>query len=110
MRAQVGANVRVGPRFLEEVRTLARLRHSSIVRVARVFEAAFDCVHGYGLRRRSALREMAEEARSSANARCHRPLLLDALQMTHAENFLHRDIAPDKNIKRTDGSPAPWPR
>jgi hypothetical protein len=31
--------------------------------------------------------------------------LLDALQMMHAENFLHRDIAPDNIIVRADGSP-----
>jgi hypothetical protein len=31
--------------------------------------------------------------------------LLDALQMMHAENFLHRDIAPDNIIIRADGSP-----
>src|SRR5436189_2916305 len=31
--------------------------------------------------------------------------LLDALEMMHAENFLHRDIAPDNIIIRTDGSP-----
>src|SRR5436189_1057119 len=31
--------------------------------------------------------------------------LLDALEMMHAENFLHRDIAPDNIIIRADGSP-----
>ena len=31
--------------------------------------------------------------------------LLDALQMMHAANFLHRDIAPDNIIVRTDGTP-----
>ena len=31
--------------------------------------------------------------------------LLDALQMMHAENFLHRDIAPDNIIIRPDGTP-----
>src|SRR5262249_11570987 len=31
--------------------------------------------------------------------------LLDALQMLHAENFLHRDIAHDNIIVRADGSP-----
>src|SRR5436189_3491766 len=31
--------------------------------------------------------------------------LLDALEMMHAENFLHRDIAPDNIIVRTDGTP-----
>ena len=31
--------------------------------------------------------------------------LLDALEMMHAENFLHRDIAPDNIIVRADGTP-----
>jgi hypothetical protein len=31
--------------------------------------------------------------------------LLDALEMMHAKNFLHRDIAPDNIIVRADGSP-----
>jgi len=31
--------------------------------------------------------------------------LLDALEMMHAENFLHRDIAPDNIIIRADGRP-----
>jgi protein kinase-like protein len=31
--------------------------------------------------------------------------LLDALEMMHAVNFLHRDIAPDNIIIRPDGSP-----
>ena len=31
--------------------------------------------------------------------------MLDALQVMHAENFLHRDIAPDNIIVRADGTP-----
>jgi serine/threonine protein kinase len=31
--------------------------------------------------------------------------LLDALEMMHAQNFLHRDIAPDNIIVRADGTP-----
>ena len=31
--------------------------------------------------------------------------LLDALEMMHAESFLHRDIAPDNIIVRADGTP-----
>ena len=31
--------------------------------------------------------------------------LLDALQMMHAADFLHRDIAPDNIIVRADGTP-----
>jgi len=31
--------------------------------------------------------------------------LLEALQMLHAADFLHRDIAPDNIIVRADGTP-----
>jgi serine/threonine protein kinase len=31
--------------------------------------------------------------------------MLDALEMMHSENFLHRDIAPDNVIVRADGTP-----
>jgi serine/threonine protein kinase len=31
--------------------------------------------------------------------------LLDALELMHAKNFLHRDIAPDNIIIREDGTP-----
>jgi serine/threonine protein kinase len=31
--------------------------------------------------------------------------LLDALEVVHGGNFLHRDIAPDNIIIRKDGSP-----
>ena len=94
--------------FLQEARTLARFEHPSIVRVTRVFEAnstaymvmrfeqgqSFEAwLHGLG-------RPPTQEELDSIVAP-----LLDALQMMHAENFLHRDIAPDNIIVRADGTP-----
>jgi serine/threonine protein kinase len=94
--------------FLQEARTLARFEHASIVRVTRVFEAnstAYmvmrfeqgqsleDWLKGLG-------RPPTQEELDSIVAP-----LLDALQMMHAENFLHRDIAPDNIIVRADGTP-----
>ena len=94
--------------FLQEARTLARFEHPSIVRVTRVFEANSTAYmvmrfeQGYsfedwlkGLGRPPAQEELDRIATA----------LLDALQMMHAENFLHRDIAPDNIIVRADGSP-----
>ena len=38
--------------FLQEAQTLARLRHSSIVRVTRVLRGVLHCLHGDGIRAR----------------------------------------------------------
>ena len=94
--------------FLEEARTLARFEHSSIVRVTRVFAAnstaymvmrfevglSFqDWLIGLG-------RPPTQEELDSVTLR-----LLDALQVMHAADFLHRDIAPDNIVVRADGTP-----
>ena len=94
--------------FLQEARTLGRFRHRSIVLVTRVFEAnstaymVMDFEKGQpfevwlkGLGRPSTQDELDRIASP----------LLDALEMMHAENFLHRDIAPDNIIVRGDGRP-----
>ena len=94
--------------FLQEARTLARFEHPSIVRVTRVFEAnstaymvmRFEQGQSFeawltGLGRPPTQEELDRIATA----------LLEALQMMHAKNFLHRDIAPDNIIVRADGSP-----
>ena len=94
--------------FLQEARTLARFEHPSVVRVTRVFEAnstaymvmRFEQGHSFEAWLSSLGRLPTQEELDSIVAP-----LLDALQMMHAENFLHRDIAPDNIIVRTDGSP-----
>src|SRR6202521_877894 len=94
--------------FLQEARTLARFEHPSIVRVTRVFEAnstaymvmRFEQGQNFEAWLNSLGRPPTqEELDRIATA------LLEALQMMHAENFLHRDIAPDNIIVRADGSP-----
>ena len=94
--------------FLQEARTLARFEHPSIVRVTRVFEANATA---YMVMRFE--RGMSFEAwlgslgrpptQEELDAILHP--LLDALEMMHAANFLHRDIAPDNIIVRSDGTP-----
>ena len=94
--------------FLDEARTLARFTHPSIVQVTRVFEAnstaymvmRFERGQSFeawleGLGRRPTQDEMDTIAAQ----------LLDALQVMHGANFLHRDIAPDNIIVRDDGTP-----
>ena len=94
--------------FLQEARTLARFEHPSIVRVTRVFEAnstaymvmRFEKGHSFESWLSTLGRLPSQDELDSIVAP-----MLDALQMMHAENFLHRDIAPDNVIVRADGSP-----
>src|SRR5436190_782592 len=94
--------------FLQEARTLARFEHPSIVRVSRVYEANSTA---YMVMRFEQGRSFEDWLRSLDRPPTQGELdsivapLLDALQMMHAANFLHRDIAPDNVIVRADGTP-----
>ena len=94
--------------FLQEARNLARFEHPSIVRVTRVFEANSTA---YMVMRFEQGQSFEEWLRSLGRFPTQEELdaivapLLEALQMMHKENFLHRDIAPDNIIVRADGSP-----
>ena len=94
--------------FLQEARTLARFEHPSIVRVTRVFEAnstAYMVMRfEQGQSFEAWLKGLGRPPTQEELDRIATPLL-EALQMMHAENFLHRDIAPDNIIVRADGSP-----
>ena len=94
--------------FLREARTLARFDHPSIVRVTRVFEANSTAYmvmrfeHGLSLEAwLAALRRPPSQAQMDRLA----APLLEALQIIHAADFLHGDIAPDNILIRADGTP-----
>jgi Protein kinase domain len=94
--------------FLQEARTLARFDHPSIVRVTRAFEAnatAYMVMRfEQGPSFEAWLRALGRPPTQDELDRIVAPLL-DALQTLHAENFLHRDIAPDNIIVRANGTP-----
>jgi serine/threonine protein kinase len=94
--------------FLQEARTLARFEHPSIVRVTRVFEANSTAYMVMRFEQGQSLEDwLAGLGRSPTQEELDRIVgpILDALQMLHAENFLHRDIAPDNIVVRADGTP-----
>ena len=95
-------------RFLDEARILARFQHPNIVRVHHFFEAhstayiAMDYVEGEDLSayltRKGTLSE--DELKGILYP------LLDALEVVHGADFLHRDIKPGNIVLRdADGSP-----
>jgi serine/threonine protein kinase len=95
-------------RFISEAKTLARFVHPNIVGVYRYFLAndtgymviAFEEGGSF----KSWLGRLKRAPRQAELDRILTPLL-DALEFVHKANFLHRDIAPDNIIIRTDGSP-----
>ncbi|HKD57075.1 MAG TPA: protein kinase [Hyphomicrobiaceae bacterium] len=94
--------------FLKEARTLARFEHSSIVSVSRVFEANSTAYMVMSFERGQSLEAWLKGlGRPPTQAELDTIVvpLLGALEMMHAANFLHRDIAPDNIIVRGDGTP-----
>ena len=95
-------------RFIEEAQTLARFDHPNIVRVHRYFRAnntAYMVLHfEEGGSFKAWLRGLKRAPRQVELDAMIAPLL-EALEMIHRSNYLHRDIAPDNIMVRKDGSP-----
>ncbi len=95
-------------RFIEEARTLARFIHPNIVRVHRHFLAnntgymVLEFEEGGSFK--AWLKGLKRAPRQPELDRIVAPLL-DALELVHKGDYLHRDIAPDNIIIRKDGSP-----
>jgi serine/threonine protein kinase len=95
-------------RFIDEAQTLALFDHRNIVRVYRYFKAnstaymVLQFEEGASLK--NWLKDLGRAPRQRELDKMAAPLL-EALELIHTQNFLHRDIAPDNIIIRTDGSP-----
>jgi predicted Ser/Thr protein kinase len=94
--------------FLEEARLLAKFEHPALIRVIRYWEAngtAYIATFYYpGV----TLRELLKKDRSSVSESSLKALLgplLDAVEMLHAKQCFHRDIAPDNIIVQPNGRP-----
>src|SRR5688572_17692591 len=94
--------------FIEEAQTLARFSHPNIVRVYRYFRAnntAYMVLHfEEGQSLKSWLKGLGRSPRQKELDTIVSPLL-DALELIHKADFLHRDIAPDNIIIRKNGDP-----
>ena len=87
---------------------LARFDHASIVRVTRVFEANSTAYMVMRLEQGQSyeawLKDLGRPPTQEELDRITNSLL-DALEMIHKGNILHRDIAPDNIVVRRDGTP-----
>src|SRR5215470_2449904 len=94
--------------FLREARTLARFEHASIVRVTRVFEANSTAYMVMRLEQGQSYEAWLNDlGRPPTQEELDRITnsLLDALEIIHKGDILHRDIAPDNILVRRDGTP-----
>ncbi len=107
-RAVRATTIGASTRFVEEAQTLAKFDHHNIVKVHRIFRAnntAYMVLRfEEGKNFKSWLKDLGRAPRQKELDQIVAPLL-DALEVIHKADFLHRDIAPDNIIIRNTGDP-----
>lgn len=94
--------------FINEARLLARFSHPTLVHVYRFFEAGGTAYMVMRLYEGQTLRHVLDNPATRLNQETLCALLaplLDVLEVLHAEDCFHRDIAPDNIFVQHDGSP-----
>ena len=94
--------------FVNEARLLARFDHPSLVKVHRFWEANGTAYMAMPFYDGPTLTQALADMNEAPNEQWLKDLLgplLEALQMIHAQNCYHRDIAPDNIILPKGGKP-----
>ncbi len=95
--------------FMREARSMAKLRHPNIIGVHRVFEdndtayMALDLIDGQDMR------QVIDDKKQSLTPQQIKEILiklLDAVELVHDADLLHRDISPDNILLDKWASPA----
>lgn len=94
--------------FMREARSIAKMRHPNIVGVHRIFEdnetayLVLDRIDGRDL---LDIIKDGDQRLSPAQVKATLIKILDAVQLVHENDLLHRDIAPDNILLDKWGSP-----
>lgn len=94
--------------FINEARLLARFSHPTLVHVYRFFEAggtAYMVMRHYEGQTLGRVLQASSGRIGQAQLSTLLAPLLDVLEVLHAEDCFHRDIAPDNIFVQRDGSP-----
>ena len=95
--------------FMREARSLARLRHPNIVSVHQAFEENGTAYMVLDLFEGRDLLDVIEDDNDALNPDQIRNILLkvlDAIDLVHSNDLLHRDISPDNILLDKWGTPA----
>ena len=94
--------------FIREAQQIAQLDHPAIVRVMQVFEAnntAYMVMPYYTGEPLKRFQKRTNKRWNEAELKALLEPLLNALELLHQKNILHRDIAPDNIFLKDNGQP-----